>query len=243
MKYIASCSFGKDSIAQIIVGLQHGKPIDEVVYSEVMFTNEISGEFPEHRDFIYNVAIPKLKRQFGLDTVVLRSKRTMWDDFHTIRIRGENAGKLRGFPIPGLCTINRDIKIQPIRDYLKDQGDITQYVGIAADETERLERLVGTNKTSLLALYGITESKAWDICKAHDLLSPIYQFAKRNGCFFCPNASMKELRHIYYNHPDLWFKLRELQETPNTSRRCFTKSKTILDLEIQFMLEERKNNK
>lgn len=238
MKYIASCSFGKDSLAQIIVALQHGRPIDEVVYSEVMFTHDISGEFPEHRNFIYNTAIPKLKSRYGLKMVVLRSKRTMWNDFHTVRVRGVNAGKLRGFPIPGLCTINRDIKIQPIREYLKDQGEVTQYVGIAADETERLARLIGTNKISLLAQYGISEKEAFDICKAHGLLSPIYQFARRNGCFFCPNASMSELRHIYHNHPDLWFKLHELQETPNTSRRCFTKSKTILDLELQFMKED-----
>lgn len=50
MKYIASCSFGKDSVAQIIVAKYYNEPIDE-----------ISGEFPEHRDFIYNVAIPKRK--------------------------------------------------------------------------------------------------------------------------------------------------------------------------------------
>lgn len=88
MKYIASCSFGKDSIAQIIVGKQHGEPIDEVVYSEVMFTDEISGEFPEHRNFIKNVAIPRLKELYGLQTVVLRSPRTLWSDFHTVRVRG-----------------------------------------------------------------------------------------------------------------------------------------------------------
>lgn len=61
MKYIASCSFGKDSVAQIIVAKYYNEPIDEIMYSEVMFTDEISGEFPEHRDFIYNVAIPKRK--------------------------------------------------------------------------------------------------------------------------------------------------------------------------------------
>lgn len=155
MKYIASCSFGKDSLAQIIVGKYYGEPIDEVMYCEVMFTDEISGEFPEHRNFIYNVAIPKLERVFGLKTVVLRSKQTMWRDFHTVRVKGVNAGKLRGFPIPGLCTINRDCKLAPIRSYLASQtDDITQYIGIAADEPKRLERLK-ENQLSLLAKYHI----------------------------------------------------------------------------------------
>ena len=31
--------------------------------------------------------------------------------------------------------------------------------------------------------------------------------------------------------------LHELQETPNTSRRCFTKSKTIFELELRFREE------
>lgn len=243
MKYIASCSFGKDSLAQIIVALQHGKPVDEVMYCEVMFTEEISAEFPEHRDFIYKVAIPKLQKDYGLKTVVVRSDTNMWKDFHTVRVRGDNAGKLRGFPIPGLCTINRDCKLRPIKRYLKEQTDeYTQYIGIAADEPKRLARLK-SNEISILAKYGITEDIATDICKKHGLLSPIYQITSRNGCFFCPNASIGELRHLYFNHAGLWQMLRQLQETPNTSRRCFTRSKTIFDYDMQFLEEELKERR
>lgn len=61
MKYIASCSFGKDSIATILLAREHNEPLDEIVYCEVMFDENISGELPEHRDFIYNVAIPKFE--------------------------------------------------------------------------------------------------------------------------------------------------------------------------------------
>lgn len=34
--YIASCSFGKDSIATILLALEHDEPLDRVVFSEVM---------------------------------------------------------------------------------------------------------------------------------------------------------------------------------------------------------------
>lgn len=115
-------------------------------------------------------------------------------------------------------------------------------MGIAADEETRLKRLEGTNKISLLAKYGVTELEAKKICEEAGLLSPVYEIANRNGCFFCPNASVRELRHIYYKHPGLWLMLHELQETPNTSRRCFTKSKTIFDFELQFQEEERRKN-
>lgn len=240
MKYIASCSFGKDSLAQIIVAKYYNEPIDEIMYCEVMFTDEISGEFPEHRNFIYEEAIPKLKKVFGLETVVLRSDITMWKDFHTVRVRGPNAGKLRGFPIPGLCNINRDCKLKPIREYLTSQTDeYTQYIGIAADEPKRLERLNG-NRISLLAKYGVTESMAMDLCKTAGLLSPIYKFTNRNGCFFCPNASVRELRHLYHYHGGLWSMLKQLQDTPNTSRTYFTRSKSIYSYDQQFQEEKRR---
>lgn len=67
-------------------------------------------------------------------------------------------------------------------------GQITQYVGIAGDELKRLARLAGTNKVSLLAKYGVAETSALALCKRYNLLSPIYEFTSRGGCFFCHNA-------------------------------------------------------
>ena len=45
--------------------------MDEAVYCEVMFDSHISGEVPEHRDFIYGTAIPALERM-GVKIRVLR---------------------------------------------------------------------------------------------------------------------------------------------------------------------------
>lgn len=61
--YIASCSFGKDSIATILLALENNEPLDRVVFVEVMFdhSRNISGEDPEHIEWVYNVAIPKLE--------------------------------------------------------------------------------------------------------------------------------------------------------------------------------------
>lgn len=74
-KFIASCSFGKDSLATILLAKEHGVPLDEAVYCEVMFDKGISGEVPEHRDFIYGRAIPALERM-GVKIIVLRSAKT-----------------------------------------------------------------------------------------------------------------------------------------------------------------------
>ena len=48
MKYIASWSGGKDSTASIILAHEHNEPLDLIIFAEVMFDNETSGELPEH---------------------------------------------------------------------------------------------------------------------------------------------------------------------------------------------------
>lgn len=58
MKYIASWSGGKDSTASIILAYEHNEPLDFIIFSEVMFDENISGELPEHIDFIKNKCIP-----------------------------------------------------------------------------------------------------------------------------------------------------------------------------------------
>lgn len=74
--YIASCSFGKDSIATILLALENNEPLDRVVFSEVMFdhSRNISGELPEHIEWVYNVAIPRLEGM-GVKVDVVRAKK------------------------------------------------------------------------------------------------------------------------------------------------------------------------
>ena len=75
-KYIASCSFGKDSIATLLLALENNEPLDEVVFAEVMFDHErgISGEIPEHIEWIYSTAIPKLEAM-GVKVNVVKGKK------------------------------------------------------------------------------------------------------------------------------------------------------------------------
>lgn len=74
--HIASCSFGKDSLATILLALENNEPLDRVVFAEVMFCHErgISGEIPEHIEWIYSTAIPKLE-SMGVKVDVVKSKK------------------------------------------------------------------------------------------------------------------------------------------------------------------------
>ena len=152
-KFIASCSFGKDSLATILLANEHGEPLDEAVYCEVMFDKGISGEVPEHRDFIYNTAIPALERM-GVKIIVLRSEKTYVDLFTGRVTRGPKKGMVRSFPICGKCAVQRDCKVRPIQRYQKTLPPGTvQYIGIAKDEQERLLRLEGGRQVSLPAWF------------------------------------------------------------------------------------------
>ena len=237
-KYVASCSFGKDSIAAILLAKEHDEPLDEAVYCEVMFDDKVSGEVPEHRDFIYGTAIPALERM-GVKVVVLRSQQTYVGLFTGRVTRGRTKGMVRSFPICGRCAVQRDCKIKPIEQYKKSLPSGTmQYVGIASDEQERLLRLDGNQKISLLDKYNCTEQDAKELCRQAGLLSPVYEFTDRGGCWFCPNAKKAELRHLYDHHPDLWARMLELQAIPGKTTEKFNRTQTFADIDASFRLED-----
>lgn len=241
MKHIASCSFGKDSLASILLAIEHDEPLDEAVYCEVMFSQDISGEIPEHHYFIYNEAIPKLEK-YGVHTVVLKSDWTYIDHFFFEITKGVRKGQLRGFPLCGICSICRDCKLPPIKEYVRNLPmDAVQYVGIAKDEQERLVRLDG-KKVSLLDKYSMTELAARELCKKHNLLSPIYEFTDRGGCWFCPNAKEKELRHLYDHHKGLWNQMLLLQKIPNKASELFNRKLRFDEIDEIFKMDDAQMN-
>ncbi len=237
-KFIASCSFGKDSLAAILLAKEHGEPLDEAVYCEVMFDKDISGEVPEHWDFIYGTAIPALERM-GVKIVVLRSEKTYVELFTGRVTRGSKKGMVRSFPLCGKCAVQRDCKVRPIERYQKNlPADVVQYVGIAQDEQERLLRLEDGRQVSLLAKYNFTEQDAWQLCEKSGLLSPVYAFTDRGGCWFCPNAKRAELRHLYDHHPDLWGRMMALQAIPGKTTEKFNRTQRFSDIDAIFRQED-----
>ncbi len=239
VKHIASCSFGKDSLATILLAKEHGEPLDEVVYCEVMFDKGISGEVPEHRDFIYDKGIPALTRM-GVEVVVLRAYKTYVDLFTGKITRGPKKGMVRSFPVCGRCAIQRDCKARPIQRYQATLPSQTiQYIGIAKDEQDRLLRLDEHKQISLLKKYNVSELEARQLCKDAGLLSPVYDFADRNGCWFCPNAKLPELRHLYDCHSDLWARMMALQAIPNKTTEKFNRTQRFSDIDELFRARKR----
>lgn len=226
--YIASCSFGKDSLATILLALEHNEPLDRAVFCEVMFDHErgISGEIPEHIEWVHNVAIPKLK-SMGVKVDVVRTRDYQYF-FYKRRTEKSNIqyrGKREGFVIGGRCRMCGE-KSAAIRRYLKSLGNVVSYVGIAIDEPARLERSNKRGNISLLAKYGYTEEMAKAKCEQYGLLSPIYATESRGGCWFCPNASNRHFMRIYRKYPILWNELRIMSQADDLCTQCFKYSYT-----------------
>lgn len=62
---IFSLSFGKDSMATLILAAEQGIPIDRVLYVDIKFNDEISGEHPIMAEWI-PTAEKRLKELFGI---------------------------------------------------------------------------------------------------------------------------------------------------------------------------------
>ena len=110
-------------------------------------------------------------------------------------------------------------------------------MGIASDEPVRLRRLQ-KNQVSLLEKYHYTEEDAKQLCQTAGLLSPVYAFTDRGGCWFCPNAKRKELRHLYDHHPELWAKMLELQAMPGKVSEKFNRTARFSDIDAAFRKED-----
>ena len=217
-----SWSGGKDSTASIILAHEHNEPIDSIVFVEVIYDlkRNISGENPEHINFIKNVAKP-LFESWGYKVHILRSDKDYIGSFYHViedpRKHIEHKGKKAGFVTNGKCGIKRDCKLKPLNKFYKSiQDTCIQYVGIAIDEPKRLETLrKDSTRISLLEKYGYTEEMARDLCEKYGLLSPAYKYSKRQGCWFCPNAKLAEHKAIRESMPDVWEEFVSLENMPN----------------------------
>lgn len=231
MEYVHSWSGGKDSTASIILDYIHNDPpiAKKVIFAEVMFDKErgISGEYPEHIEWINTIAIPRLKAM-GFEVIKATADKDYIDYFFKIRKSSkrtkilENVGKFYGYPIAGACVVNREVKMGAIRKANAFAGKAIQIIGIAIDEPERLSSLhARKNQISLLEKYGYTEAMAFKLCEDWGMLSPTYRTKSRGGCWFCPNARISEMAELKDEHPELWAELEKLSHIPNTISRGF----------------------
>lgn len=212
MKYIASVSFGKDSLAMLILILKNNMPLDEVVFYDTGM------EFQAIYDMRDKV-LPVL-RERGIKYVELKPTMAFEDKMYNYPHLSRKGELKQGYGwCGGLCRWGTSEKTRTIDKYCNGAH---QYIGIALDEPDRLARLDGVNKSSPLAQLGYTEQQALELCyfKGFNWLETnsgaepvrLYDILDRVSCWCCRNKNLKELSNYKKYLPNYFNKLIELEK-------------------------------
>lgn len=229
----------------LLLMLESGMPIDCVI------TADTGMEFPEmyrHWDKIDQL----LYQERGIRLTILRHPKgfewLMFDEPKE-RARALETRMKAGVPPygngwPGIrvrwCTgqlkthlINREV------NRLKKEKNALHYVGIAADEPARIK-----NEIYPLAEWGITEAQALKICYDRGFdWNGLYEIYHRCSCWCCSFQRIDELRKLRRHHPELWEKLRQMDERAlgqfgHTALGRFKDNWSVEQLENRFAAED-----
>lgn len=237
MKYIGSCSFGKDSLAMILRLLEEDKPLDEVLFFD---TGMEFDSIYRNRDKIKEVLSVR-----NIRFTELHSKNSFLFDMFVrpVKYRDQNNKQYPfhyGYEWCGQRGIRWGTsgKLAAIKKHYKDTyGDeeIIEYVGIAADEPTRISH--DKNKVYPLVEWGMTERDCLQYCysKGYDWKEndvDLYSVLDRVSCWCCQNKNLKELENIYLYLPEYWQRLRGLQSRIDTPMKG--EGKSVFELEEKF---------
>lgn len=230
MKYIASVSFGKDSLAMLLKLIEDKKPIDEVVFYDTGM------EFKA----IYNIRdkiLPLLEKN-NIKYTELKPKEPFLYTMFEKPVNKRDGNISYGYSwCGGRCRWGTTEKLKAIEKYC--QGNY-EYVGIAYDEPKRLVKERKGHKLFPLADWQMTEKDCLEYCykKGFNWQEDgieLYSILDRVSCWCCCNKNLKELRNYYKHLPSYWNKLKELQK--KTSRPMKYNKYSVFDLEEKFKTE------
>jgi 3'-phosphoadenosine 5'-phosphosulfate sulfotransferase (PAPS reductase)/FAD synthetase len=208
MEHILSLSYGKDSLACLGAVEELGLPLDRIVHAEVWATETTPADLPPMVEF-KKKADAIIKERWGIEVEHYRAECTYEDVFYreyqSTRRKEYPIRGIYGFPYQKGPWCNSRLKLAAIRKAKNASAGSVQFIGIAADEEERIER--HKNKPGIrlpLVEIGWAEKDCFSWCEQNDLLSPTYKTSARGGCWFCHNQGVDQLRLLRRDCPDLW---------------------------------------
>lgn len=137
-------------------------------------------------------------------------------------------------PTQGESSITTGFSLSP--EARGADTNVVQYLGIASDEPERIERYTRPGIILPLVDIGWDEAYCRKWCEENDLLSPIYTNVARGGCWFCHNQGVDQLRLLRKQYPELWeILLRWDWDSPVTFK---ANGRTVHDYDLRFYAED-----
>lgn len=242
-----SFSGGKDSTAMLLHMIELGEHIDEVI------TADTGLEFPAMYDHIARV--DKVIQSHGIKHTTLKASESFEDIMLNREFTSEKWGTHNGAGWPTMrvrwCTAM--LKTRLIDAHFKDlesKYNVIRCIGMAADETKRLEREYNQNPNHRhpLVEWGWTEADCLAYCYRNgyhwsigERESGLYDQFKRVSCWCCPLQQIGELRVLWTLYPELWQQLEKWDDAVLTKQgHCQTEFKrgyTVRDLANRFSHE------
>ena len=220
---IVQFSGGKDSTCMLLLMLEKGMPVDEIIFCDT------GKEFPQMYEHIkkvnayikehYNKEITIVKAAKSFDYYFLEQQRSVKSKYH----------HLKGYGWPSFmrrwCTSN--LKVAPCNKYLRGRK-YNSFIGIAADEQKRVKP--GINYP--LIEWGMTEKDCLEYCYAKGYTwGGLYNDFKRVSCYLCPLKRIQDWRTLRAKYPELWAEALRLD-----SQTCYNlrPNKTLHDYAARF---------
>ena len=163
------------------------------------------------------------RRSKGAGAVFAARRKRSQADFATTR----GTGQLKTHLI--LKEVNR----------LKAEKNAVHFIGIAADEAWRCK-----DERYPLVEWGVTEADALQVCYDRGFdFGGVYRIYRRVSCWCCPFQRISELRALRKHHPELWERLRDMDDRARAQfgpgpLGQFKKDWSVERLEERFAREE-----
>lgn len=188
-----SLGAGVNSTALLHLVIDEKQPLDDVVFADT------GAEKPETYEYLNAWIVPYLEKH-GIRFTTVKAKETLIERC------------LRGHTIPDrrYRWSTRDYKIRPIYKYLKPHAPVVCYLGIAADEAQRVKqenRVDWLTRKWPLIDHGLGREGCARLIRAHDWPVP-----PKSGCWFCPFQRVSEWRELYRDNPSLFKQAVQLEK-------------------------------
>lgn len=226
--FIASCSCGKDSLAMVYRLMKENYPLDEIVFYDTGM--EFSAIYKNWGELI------RKAWEKGINTTMLTPEIGF---LYKMLSKPVNVGKEnehKGYSwCGGVCRWGTTDKLKYLDKYAEDKNAIV-YVGIAADELNRIKKERKQYKSFPLVDWGMTEKDCLQYCRGIGVNwregdVDLYDILDRVSCWCCGNKNLWELYNMWKYLPEYWRKLEKLQEL---NCRPFKKTKSIQEIKYLF---------
>lgn len=213
MKYIASCSGGKDSVAMVLGLIENEFPLDYVVMVD------LGKEF----DCIYRVwnKLCEYMDSKGIKHIQLKPEKSFDYYFSEHKVTERSGGTHYGYSwCGGRCRWGTAMKKQLLNKFYSEtfgNETICEYVGIASDENKRATITRGNNiKQYPLILWGMTENDCLIKCYRSGYRwiegqTNLYDVLERVSCYCCANKNLGECKSMIEHLPEYWDRIRKME--------------------------------